>query len=480
MPQTTKPLPNCQNSERQSESMRPVAAIRSRRAATILEVLFAIFVVIVGLMGIASLLPLAGRNAQQSNDATNALTLGRIWENEFIARGMNNPSENTDNAVGFNWLYQVDGNAAQTGLALFNKNPASTTPNLSEPGHSALIRNRTWQQMSVCIDPLFMAEPDVVSGFASGTARAGAFRAAVFPYYEHGYNPTEDAAKERGRAPWPDQPRMLRVTLGGGGGQIPQLLARELFQSTDGLAMLTDDTDKTIPASRSFSFTSGLDGTIGPNKQSRVGDYSWFATLSPEFSATPTIATDDYVLSLIILGKRDLGFASEESPLRVGSESSRPQGERVVWVHPLSGNFVGGNSGRVRLIGNSAMNDQVQIGNWIMLSKHVAFADATTGYSVFRWFRVIQADAEPRRGLLANLLPAGTDPFGNSGDEEVWSRDVVLEGPDWAFFYDNPADPTRAPSQVAPVATGGLLPAPTTGTLMSHIITVIERNVHVD
>lgn len=465
MPQTTNLLNNGLSYELRSESMRPVTPIRFRRAATILEVLFAIFVVIVGLMGIASLLPLAGRNAQESNDATNALAQGRIWENEFLARGLNNPTQNADEAVGFNWLYRMDGPGA--GFTLFNKNATTVPTNGSEGGHTSLSRNRIWQQMSVCIDPLFMADPVVDDGFTSGAARAGAYRAAVFPYYEHGYNPTEDAALPSGINPWSDQPRMLRVTLGGGGivpgsgSAIPQAMARELFQSTDGLSMIADDSDKTIPAARSFSRAEGLAGTVGPHKENLDGDYSWLATLSPEFDGSPATATDDYVLSIVIMRKRDLTFTSAATPPAVGSATSKPQGERLVWVYPLSGDFVGGNSGRVRLVGNSAMNDQVQIGDWIMLGKHFAVGGGA-GFSVFRWFRIIQAEAESQRGQLSSLVPPGTDPFGNSQTEEVWTRDVVLEGPDWSF------------------ANFAGIPTPTTGTLMSNVVTVIERNVHVD
>ena len=51
------------------------------------------------------------------------------------------------------------------------------------------------------------------------------------------------------------------------------------------------------------------------------------------------------------------------------------------------------------------------------------------------------------------LLMRRTDPFGNSGATQVWSRDVVLEGPDWAFAGN-----------------------PTTGALMSNVITVMDRS----
>ena len=47
-----------------------------RSGVTILEVLFAIGIAIIGLLGIASILPLAGRQASDSNRAAEAQALG--------------------------------------------------------------------------------------------------------------------------------------------------------------------------------------------------------------------------------------------------------------------------------------------------------------------------------------------------------------------------------------------------------------------
>ena len=53
----------------------------------------------------------------------------------------------------------------------------------------------------------------------------------------------------------------------------------------------------------------------------------------------------------------------------------------------------------------------------------------------------------------------------DGADLPVWSRDVVLEGPDFALL-----DPGPPPVIVPPV----------TGTLMSGVVTVVERNLTIE
>ncbi|MFN3190239.1 MAG: hypothetical protein ACE361_06910 [Aureliella sp.] len=444
--------------------------LSARRAATIIEVLFSIFVVVVGLMGIASLFPLAARNAAESNASNNALTQGRIWLNDFLARGFNDHNGNTEKGTGYNWLWRNDDpNLATSPLAAYSKlgptgtgtpTPINSNPNYTNPNGVGV---RTWQQQSVCIDPMFMSDPDVVVGFNTGTGRTAGFRPAVFPYYEDGMNPTEDAA---GPAinPWHAQPRMLRLSLGGGAGQIPRKLVNDLFVSRDDLATQLSDNDDTIPTTRVFS--------SGGSKSLTTGDYSWMATLSPEFTSSPLAATDAYVLSLVIMQRRDRQFIGSTLNPVPGVEDSKPNGERLLWVMPLSGDFVGGTGGRVRLISNKHVEHRLHVGDWIMLGKHYAATSVTQRFSVFRWFRIVATDAERRLDLLQNVVPTnplwvGTDPYGNSAGQEVWTRDVVLEGPDWSF------------AGVTNVG-GTAIMTPTTGTLVDNVVTVIERTINVD
>ncbi|MCR9292220.1 MAG: hypothetical protein NXI32_05840, partial [bacterium] len=368
----------CRSSRHSRELIltRPRDMCRLRRAgATVLEVMFAIFVVIVGLMGIASLIPLAARNAEQSNAYNQSLAQGQIWLNDFLARGLNRPNSFTRRGSGFNWQWYNDtafttGNNVPVPIGFYNfskrgiqNTPGNVIPNsFLTPTNSAvtsLAGARIWAQQSVCIDPVFMSDPDVIRSFNTGAARYNGYRASVFPYYEDGHNPIEDGFAPATNA-WPDQPRMLRVTLGGNAGQIPNKLVKDLFVSRDDVATFISDDDKTIPASRLFS--------QGAVKSLTTGDYTWMATLTPEPVPTPSLTdtTTDYVLSLVILQRRDRQYLAPGTSPPPGQAESKPQGERLVWVQPLSGDFRGGNGGRVRLLSNQYVEDRVHVGDWIL------------------------------------------------------------------------------------------------------------------
>jgi hypothetical protein len=208
------------------------------------------------------------------------------------------------------------------------------------------------------------------------------------------------------------------------------------------------------------------------------------ATLSPLVEQNNS-AEDYYTLSLMVIHQRDrqisvptVRTAGDPDP------DAKPAGERTTWVFPLSGNFTGGSGGRVRIVGSAGTDDSVNVGDWIMLSRHVRGYRAGSGpienYSVFRWFRVIGADLKSRYGSASPAYGA-SDPFGNSlTTEEIWSRDVILDGPDWQFFNGD-VSPAAQVYRVEPSSTGmpAYLPAPTTGTLVDGLIAVHERVVHV-
>lgn len=446
---------------------------RSRRlGATVLEVMFSIFVAIVGLMGIASIIPLAARNAEESNAHNNAITLGKIWTNDFVARGLLSPRSSSVKGYGYNWRWFNDqqmqaGNfTLPIGFHNFRRfgleNPvtgglvSSTNITTNNSGSSgAAAGTHIWSHQSICIDPMFLSDPNVLRGINTGNSRIAGYRASRFPYYAEWQNPIHDAGAAA-LNPWADQPRMLRATLGGISSQIPAKLAKDLFQSKDDLSTVIIDDDKTIPAARMFA--------EGGVKALNDGDYSWMATLVPElapFFQQAINPTNDYILSVVIMQRRERQFLSSTTvPVPADDQ---PSGERLVWVQPLSGPFVGGTGGRVRLISNVQVDDSLHVGDWIMLGKNylaITNGSAQTYASIFRWYRITALDAEASQDFLGNVA---TDPFHPSANnnQAIWYRDVVLEGPDWLF------------NNVAGVT-------PTTGTIMSDVVTVIERSVTLD
>ena len=461
-----------------------LASTTPRRGTTILEVLFAIFVVIVGLLGIASIIPLAARNANESNEHNNVQSLGPRWLQGFTARGLNVSNSYEDKGQGYNWLWLQDYGNTQ-GFRQYRKSYVGAAESgviglagtlNSSPTGSAVTASqiqRIWGYQSVCIDPTFFTEPDVRQRILGGASRVGGYRAAVFPYFEDGFNPVTDPAAPANA--WPDQPRMVRVTLSGTGGQVSRKLVDEIFSSADDLAMSTfvQDAntgervvDDTLPAMRLFQVLAAS----GAQKAIANPEYSWLITASPEEPTGLPTTPDEvnatsryYTVTLVVMHRRDRQFiAPPPATLQAGSTEDKPAGERLVWVYPLSGNFTNGNGGRVRLIANAATDDSVHIGDWIMLGKQFLVNPALTAqqYSFFRWYRVVAVDQESQVDLLANRSPVGTDPFGNAANQPVWSRDVVLEGPDFNF-----ATPT------------GSVVTPTTGTLLQGVVSVLERRL---
>ncbi len=472
--------------------------VMSKRSSgtTILEVLFAIMVVIVGLLGIASIIPLAARNANESNTHNNAQSLGPSWLHAFTSRGLNVSNSFERSEQGYNWVWLRDYPGNVETFQRFRKSYAAALPaeaaavgvtgTLNQsPSNAAVTAGaivRNWGYQSVCIDPYFFTDTDVRQRVSSTSlsSRVGAFRAAVFPYYEDGYNPLSDSAQPAD--PWQDQPRMIRVGLSNNNATnalVASKLINDIFASTDDLSMSTYNVDPatgerikddSIPAMRLFQTTTVSGNTI-PLGASPASEYSWIITASPREPlevptdiATVNATTDDYTVSLVVMHRRDsLYIPSTITPVP-GEKEDKPQGERLVWVAPISGSFMNGNGGRVRLMANEFTDDTVRIGDWIMLGRQFLVNPAIQDqrYSYYRWYRIVAVDQESRHDALGNLSPS-TDPYGNSASQMVWSRDVVLEGPDFNFAS----------------AVGGVL-TPTTGTLVSGVVTVLERKISIE
>ena len=456
---------------------------RQRFGISVIEVLFAMGVVVIGLVGIASLLPLAGKNAAESIHFADAQALSNDWYGEFSTRGLNFSSE---------WIMYRDFGTPgyqkfdkQRSTALTNKGcfPASVSGMVREVGRE-----------SVCLDPYFFTHRSVefpsTTSWTSTTPRSQSnwYRPAVFPYYQDTYNPLVDSAYPVSNIyAWDAQPRMARVSVPSALSATSALSMKDLeraFLSTDDVAVtvdvpgLIDDKDASQPPMR-----VGLSNA----KFSALNNYSWLATISPSEPIAPNLSTDStnfYTVSLVVVHNRDLTIwdpavlsprAGAADPPRI---EEKPQGEQLMWVEPVSGDFIGGSGGRVRLIGNDGTKDDLRSGDWVMLSRTYATTTGSGGglvpFNVFRWYRVLSVEQAQEPTLIGTPNPPyqlGTlgqvkedqsstvDPFNLTPPNLVWGRDVVLEGPDWIF--------SGTPS--------GLAASPTTATRVRGTKTVIER-----
>ncbi len=443
----------------------------ARRGTTLLEVMFAIFVVVVGLAGIASLLPMAARNASDSNAHNIAQAVGQQWFNSFFSYHMNNPRSFAETQVGYNWMAYRD-ELGSPRFVEFNQGEGQTlTGSVVRRGNQLA---RMWAHQAVCIDPMFYTETEVQSHTASNSAESGVYRLSVFPYVEDGYNPLTDPSSAAN--PWEDQPRMVRVTLGfDATAQASRKLVEDMFASPDELSIAADQTDRAIPPVRLFA-PGGLKGIFN-------GQYSWMATITPreplpieisslrnlgEANLLATTPPREQLLSLVVMNRRDRLFIEPGTTLVAETDEDKPAGERLTWVIPLSGSFTGGNGGRVRLVCDENTDSNLHVGDWIMLGKHYAVDrfNVSRRYSYFRWYRIIGMSRDPQIGQLSALIGAN-DPYGNAGNEVVWTRDVVLEGPDFDMAQT--------------YTTGGnTYQTPVTGTIVSGVVTVVERNIRLD
>ncbi|HBE67286.1 MAG TPA: hypothetical protein DDW52_03965 [Planctomycetaceae bacterium] len=464
---------------------RPVASTRpARRGVTVLEVLFATGVAIAGMFGIASLLLMAGRQASESNRSLESQTLGHDWYNEFLTRDLHSPS---------NWVWYQDYEYNAGGVTIppqsrsFQK--ISALPLEARLTHSgaSVQRVRPTGKMSVCIDPYFYSNRFLRNnlGLFNESNTASWYRLAVFPHYDDDFNPIVDSASTRDSGlAWMDQPRMLRVALGSPSAIWSEKLVQEVFSTNSELVVSASEDDRTIPALRGYSLTPlGPNSTPIPTKGLSKNQYSWMATLSPLEEVNRT-SEDYYTLSLVVMYQRDRFFDVTD----ITSEN-KPEGEGVTWVVPLSGNFTGGSGGRVRLISSVDISTSLGVGDWIMLSKFVGGrtvggSSLVEAFPVFRWYRIVATDVEPDATLpfytsdtsdvdALDTTGLTSDPYGrNVGNNQVWVRDVVLDGPDWDFNLLHP---------VTNEATGAVVtvPAPTTGTLVQGVVAVHERVVEI-
>jgi len=482
-----------------------------RSAVTVLEVLFATMIVVVGLIGIASIIPVAARNAQEAASHTSALNLGLGWADSFFARGLHRPAPNRSQGQ-MSWLWYRDYKVVQgtsTGwenmirdgyanaadrirvngafTALLESSSYSAFPNTQ----SADPTRRVWARIPVCIDPYTMTSESLRErirlepGGMIGT-RVGSYRAAVFPYFNDRYDPVLDPFSAPSFSL--DQPRMLRVGLAFGQQELPlpyqqnityqqgilanRAMVSNIFGSVDEL-QIDDSLDldpaavdrDSRPASRFFVKSSNNLAL----KSLTDGRFTWMATvvpLEPLFSEVNTPAkanqyarrpADSCLVSFLVLNRHSHEYVTPLQDPAPGDFEKQPTGERLARVYPLSGNFQGGTGGRVRLIANDTVSSKISVGDWLMLGRYY-MADATgRPYPYFRWYRVIGTSGDADYGLLDMLrvpdsgFPAANDP---PAATNVWAKDLVLEGPDFAFGS-----------------------TPTLATIVSGVVTVVERQV---
>ncbi len=407
-----------------------------RRGVSLLEVLFSVGVIAIGLLGVIALYPLALGQIGTGVVADRAARAGQNAVERFSASGMARPDQ-------LLWFRNTPSSPSTSAAAV---DPSVAEPVLLPEGPNS----------GFLIDPMFVA----VNRHTYDTT----YNAQLFPYYQRQQpipNPITPAS------PYPSQydPRLRRVTLRSAAAASTIMNAAQaelLFRSDDDLSFELPP-DRNAPPDQIFGANNA--------RRQYEGTISWMATLVPQLNIINpseqftdanangrwdtgesyndsnsnsqfdkgTAPGDLYQLSIIVMDRRDSSMAMNNV------------NEQIANVAAFHNGGLGG--GDVTLGADTLEQLQVKPGQWLMLmaTPHPKTSSAP-GISLFHWYRVIDAEDEPRVGT--SVYP--------------YERDVVLQGPDWPVAYFASLS-SPAPDQ-----------RPTRAVLMSNVVAVYERTIRLE
>jgi type II secretory pathway pseudopilin PulG len=396
----------------------------SRAAVTLLEVMFSMGVILIGLVGVMSILPLAGRRAQDAVSLSVGASMGDNVLDQLTTRRW----------LASNRLLHW----SSTGVV-----SSFTTSSTASPHFG-----------SFCIDPLYFSEhtfETTTNGYSS----------QFFPFYKGNHDPTVDPSETL--IAWPSvQPRMLRVGVNRLSGTSVRLTTNESFSFADSSDDLTVDrpTDRAAQALLPGTSVTSLPGGLSYGKRFSTGEFSWIATVDPA-------AGGEYAsVSVAIIRNRQRMYSFPLTPGGVATAVSTPENnatdERVAYVSFAMG-FRGGAGGVVHLLSSANTVSRLRSGDWIMLSRN----DGTNPRH--RWYRVVAVDGDSERfsGTPATLSPSLGVLLPGTHLRDIWRRKIFIDGPDWDFAY--------APSGFATVGINN-----TFATLVEGVVSVTEHVVAIN
>lgn len=407
---------------------------------TLVEVIFSIGVMLVGLVGLVAIIPVAGQQSADSISATAGSnlalsTIENLQDRRFLSNGRVRP---------------VPPTTAATVANLTTDDPARPVP-------------------SYCYDPMFASSTTVPANLPNNS-----YNQSLFPYYNPTSNIFADPSSDTtagGYTPWPAaQPRLVRAGLAR--DDTPTLFvsaqyASESTESVDDL-IITRPRDKSLDSRMDDGNLTAVNGGLTYGKRITSGQFSWFATVDP-FEGQQFASA-----SVVVMRNRERLF---DIPLGVIPPST-PDGnavhERITYVTFASG-FSGGAGGLIHIVGNANTVDDVNVGDWVMLSRFLP--GPAPRESVHRWFRVlshggraerfttIDGDGDGDDDNLGCTLPGG-------GPYDVWRRKLLVEGPDWSFNFDR--------AIVNRNFADGAFDLNTYATLVEDVVGVVDRTVSLD
>ena len=407
--------------------------MRSRKGLTLLEVIFSMVVLLVGLVAIVFLIPLAGREAEDSQQITQGLAAGESALALFNTANIAQPTLESP------WCLIDDVGVIEypiSGMKDAYNTVGALLPAPIDPTQAAVNQNRV-AGLGFCVDPLFW-------GFQQpgrNTIPAPFFRTR-FPYLFDHTNPVTMVADQQ---TIPPAPRLLRCSLTspiGGWLRQPAAVAIATMYGGD-IVQPSSTKNKAIGPLRSVYV--GTDGALisTPNSSQQA---SWLATITPSDS-NPPITFDRaaeqvamtglksaanvpldiprlYDVALVVFSKRDArelnsitAVANQTPPV-----SGIPKGEVVFNVIEITDDALNSGSFNVTVQGSPGTDSEIRAGNWLMMSRFT-FEDIlprvaselsgrpTRFYKrqIHRWYRIIAVSegSAGMRGLRLSGKPWG-------------------------------------------------------------------------
>jgi hypothetical protein len=455
-----------------------------RLGLTLLEVIFAMVVILVGMVAVATLIPLAGRQAEDSYQITQGLAAGESALAVFNSTKVVQPSLESP------WCVVDDIANTEHSIAsirsLYDR-IADTFPVPANSTEAAVAQNESIG-IGFCIDPLFW-------GFQS-RVRNDRLRFPLnrtrFPFVESNISPV---TLQPGQPNAPRVPRLIRGSLTDPNAVFPgswlrQPAAVNLATSFGGDLIQPETKNKALGPIRSIRF-SGDPGNPLINSPSAPQQTSWLMTVTPADS-TPIIPLNRafetwdgvgngpgtvvanrpvqlpnlFDVSLVVLAKRDVRevFSMIPGANANAVPTNLPTNERVVRVTGVSNDSLNSGTFFINITAHPNVDAKVKVGDWIMLSRFAKLEvlpraanrnNATyVSRQIHRWYRIV----------------------GITGTEGVFPITLRLYGKPWNWTEGEISD-LQARGLSLPIIPPRPPVFETHGVILKDVVAVYERQI---
>ena len=395
--------------------------MKSRSGLTMLEVIFAMVVILVGMVAIGLLIPLAGREAEDSYQITQGLAAGDSALALFDTTNIAQPSLESP------WCLVDDIGGAEHSVSTMQAayDAAARTFPVPQNRLQAAIAQNEVAGLGFCIDPLFWG----YQSRPSNQVPLPFFRTR-FPFHFDHTDPVLMIANQQNL---PRAARLLRGSLTDPNATMPGSWLRQpaavRLATMYGGDIVQPSTTKNKALGPIRSVYVAGDGSLVASPAS-AQQSSWLVTITPSEN-NPIIGEDRitqfqrdisfnqplsiarlYDVALVVFSKRDVREVGSTVVVSQGDLQSRrpaeilnvPSSERVVKVTNIDNEALRSGTFNITVEGYAGMDASIKPGDWLMMSRFamrdlLPRPNTQISRQVHRWYRVVGAsgnDAFPR------------------------------------------------------------------------------------